>query len=204
MFVGVWGGPKALLHSAFSISYSQESIGAVWWSRPFVGSALLDLKIGKCLVNEGWDQRDIANRLVVINCMLSLPLLQTSSLLCYLFNLTWNFPSSEQCSLQILMDMRHLNMLTSSPIIEAGACYLASQDLAVFSLSRLEVAKAFWGTVGGMIPGGCAPKSFQRAGDGGASGRAFAFPQLPPLLQACFHLSSSGREQFLPTASVPM
>lgn len=95
-------------------------------------------------MNEARDQGAITYRLVVINnYMLSLPLLQTPSLLCYLFNLTWNFPSSLQRILQILMGVRHLNMLTSSPIIEAGACYLASQDLAVFLLSRLEVAKAF-------------------------------------------------------------
>lgn len=133
--LGVGRGPKA--RSSFSVQH--KLLPGTHWGRMMiknVGSALLDLKIGKCLMNEAWDQRDITCRLAVINnYMLSLPLLQTSSLLCYLFNLTWDLHSSHQCILQIFMDLGHLNMLTSNPVIEAGACYLASQYLAVFAIS---------------------------------------------------------------------
>lgn len=89
-------------------------------------------------------QRGTAYGLVVINIyVLSLPLLQTSGLLCYSLNLTCNFASPQQCILQILMDMRHLSLLASSPVTGASACYFASQDLAVVLLSSLEVTKAF-------------------------------------------------------------
>lgn len=73
MFVGVWGGFKAPPH--LGPSYSQESIGAILQSRVFLGSALLDLKLGKCLMSEAWDQRDITRGLEVTNnFLLCLPL----------------------------------------------------------------------------------------------------------------------------------
>lgn len=70
MFIGVWGGFKAPPH--LGLTYSQESIGAI---SQFVGSALLDLKFGKCLMSKAWDQRDITCGLEVTNnFLLCLPL----------------------------------------------------------------------------------------------------------------------------------
>lgn len=93
---------------------------------------------------------------------LSLPLLQTSSLSCSVLNLTWSFASPQPCSssvLRILADTRRLSVLTSSPVIEAGACSLASPELAEFVLRRLEVTKAFSGTACRGWGWGCLRKS---------------------------------------------